>query len=157
MQFKLSEILRKTNLILFENEITKFDFLNKFLNSKNKLVYIDIDLFISGYIKSGFIKTTNTDLFIMDDIEKSITEAILNADKSIVIFDSIDTFSLLYGEHLLSIYLSILYVYTNKIVAISKKIIMDKVFDVIIDIDKRNIVKHPKISGLEFDYHQSIE
>lgn len=144
-------------MIIFESESVKFEFMEHIMRSMHKILYVDVDLLMAGYIKSGLIKPeSNMDIIIMDDIAKGIVEAISKAD-DILIFDSIDTFSILYGEHISSIYLNLISLHTSKMIVFSKRIMMDELFDVILDADNRMIIKHPEFKGLEFDYHYGIE
>ena len=48
------------NLILCSNSFHKIEFLNKIIiSTKNPIIFVDMDLLYSGYIKSGIIQKGN--------------------------------------------------------------------------------------------------
>ncbi len=109
MQFKLSE-LKSINLVLYNNEKSKFEFIKEILRYDLKIIYIDIDLVISGYIISNILELNGAiELVIIDDLYRLIEAlAEISLDDYIIILDSLDTLSILYNDHFSSICISFL-------------------------------------------------
>ncbi len=145
MQFKLFE-LKNINLVVYNNEKSKFEFIKEILKHDLKIIYIDIDLVISGYIISNVLKpNADLELLIIEDLsklEKVLAELFMNIDDNIIILDSLDTLSMLYNDHFSSICIS--FILSNLknsrsrliIMSRSTKRFLDKVIENIIYIDK---------------------
>lgn len=154
----------KMNILLINDERIKFDLINYLLSTADNLIYIDLDLLTSGYIKSNFIKPkSKLNLFIptsLQDLKTLLIDLCCKCKDESIVMDSLDTFKILYGGHLLNIYLSILYMHIKrleaKFIGISRKnFIFDNISEVILDVDKKRIIKHKdkSIEGLEFYYY----
>ena len=82
------------NLILCSNSFHKIEFLNKIISStKNPIIFVDMDLLYSGYIKSKIIqKKENLVIFQPNKLnwEKELSEIITKGSKSefLIIIDS---------------------------------------------------------------------
>ncbi len=153
-----------SNLIIFTREESRFNILKHILSSDNKIIYIDLDLVITGYVRSNVIKPrAELEIHIPEDIEELegiIADTCSKMDAHMVILDSLDTFNILYNEHLLSIYLAILLLHArssnSKIIVTSKSssLLLEHLFEVILSADNKIIIKHPDlIADLEFDYY----
>lgn len=142
-------MLRRMNLLLFSNEKSKLAIIKEILSLDIRLFYIDFDLLLTGYIKSDVIKPrANIDLYIPEDVKElasSIASISSKINDDIIIIDSFDTMNMLYNDHLLSIYLSVLLANAerSKIIVFSrnKRWFIEHISDLIIDIDNSEIIK----------------
>ncbi len=144
------------NLLLFNDEKHKLHFIKYLLAFDIKLIYIDLDLVITGYIKSNVIRPkADLELYIPEDLEELATTIadISSRDEQIVIIDSADTLEALYNDHLLSIYISILSM-NSKVIVISRnrRWFLEHLSEVILSIDEHVKVIKPDLE-LEFDYY----
>lgn len=142
--------------MLFDDAKHKFNFMKWFLAHDIKLVYIDIDLLITGYIKSNVINPKSSlELHIPEDLKEltaTIAEIASRKDEQIVVIDSFDTLEELYNDHLLSIYLSILLSTKNlRVVVVSntRRWFLEHLSEVILSIsDNISVIKHPDNNGV---------
>jgi hypothetical protein len=124
------------------------------LASDIRLIYIDLDLVITSYIKSNVIRPkADIELYIPEDLEELAATIANIPPNKYVIIDSIDTLEALYNDHLISIYLSLLSM-NSKIIVISRnrRWFLDHLSEVILSIDDHVKVIKPDIE-LEFDYY----
>ncbi len=142
------------NLLLFNDEKHKLRFIKYLLAFDIKLIYIDLDLVITGYIKSNVIRPkADIELYIPEDLEELAATIANIPPNKYVIIDSIDTLEALYNDHLLSIYISMLSM-NSKVIVISRnrRWFLDHLSEVILSIDDHVKVIKPDLE-LEFDYY----
>ena len=135
--------------MLFDDEIHKLNFIKQLLADDIRLSYIDLDLVITGYIKSKFIEPkADIELYIPEDLGELIS-VIAEQSSEYVVIDSSDTLEALCNDHLQSIYISIL-AKSSKVIVIgrSKRWFLEQLSDVIIVVSNNISIIKP---NLEFD------
>lgn len=87
---------KQINFILYSDPFLKAGFLSKLVqDTKNKILYLDLDLLYSGYVTSGILSSNKNTILLQPDnitLNNNLKEILAKASisKSIIIVDSIN-------------------------------------------------------------------